>query len=87
MTQTAVGTSAVRLDTDPPRPSYAAFRNAGAASVFLGGSSAVTDLNGFELTAGSTLTIDLPSSLAGQVWAISATGSNVVHRLQIARGQ
>lgn len=65
--------AAVSTQTDDPRADFSAtLRNAGTASIFIGGST-VTAANGFELPAGASLSVDFR---AGDVLhAIVASGT------------
>lgn len=81
MAQVSVSTSAVRLDSDPPRPSQVAINNKGTASIYLGTDNTVTTGNGYEVGAGEKLTLDLFET-AAQVWAIAGS-AQTVHTLQL----
>lgn len=75
----SVGTSAVTLAADVDSGA-ALIRNRGTGAVYLGDAS-VTSSTGFQVDPGETVPVDLfPGDT---LYAVSASGSNVVHVLRV----
>ncbi len=81
-TTVSVGTTAVRLDSsDGPGPTGStAVRNAGTATVYLGGPN-VTTSNGIALDVGQTFTADLAPNDA--LYGIAASGTHDCRVIQL----
>lgn len=77
--QVSVGTTATVLVTGIKGSAELTIKNAGAASVFLGGSG-VTTTTGLDLASGATVGLTVHESLYG----IVATGTVTVHVLHQA---
>lgn len=76
----AVTTAAARIGAIPAGVCDVVISNTGSTNViYLGGKSTVTDVNGFPLPAGDTVTIHgYPGSAGTDVWAVAAaTGNNI----------
>lgn len=75
-----VGTTPTVIRNVGDAPTRLVLKNAGAASVFIGGSTVATT-DGFELAAGATLTLDASQDSSDDVYAIVATAGPIVHFL------
>lgn len=80
--RTTVAVTATLIYTAATGGATVLIRNAGTASVFLGGST-VTTATGFELLAGDTVT--LPIGALDTVYGIVASGTVIVHSLETRR--
>lgn len=82
-TRVSVGTSAVNLVTadnaDLSVGSALTLRNTGSTSIYLGGAS-VTTGTGFEIKTNESFSINTNGNA---LYAISASGTNLVHVLQV----
>lgn len=74
-----VGTTPTLLSQSGSEIGHALIKNAGAASVFLGGAD-VSPTTGYELGVSETLSITLGSNEA--LYGIVATGTVIVHKLE-----
>lgn len=81
MSQTTVGTTAVRLDAESPRPSQFLAVNRGTVAVYVGATSAVTTGTGLQVDPGGHYGKDLVSG-SDAVWAISGTAGQRVDVIQ-----
>jgi hypothetical protein len=81
-TRVTVATSATLIYTGASGGSTVLIRNAGAASVYLGDAAVLTS-TGFELTAGSA--VSLPVGPNDPVYGIVVTSTVIVHTLESRR--
>jgi hypothetical protein len=79
--QLSVTTTRVQLDGTSKDPFKLVIHNSGTNAVYLGGSD-VTENNGFNLHANSTLTLELPPLTA--LFAVSGSGTHEVSWMRIA---
>jgi hypothetical protein len=79
--QLSVTTTRVQLDGVSRNPFKLVLHNSGTNAVYLGGSD-VTENNGFNLHANSTLTLELPPLTA--LFAVSGSGTHEVSWMRIA---
>lgn len=76
-----VGTTPVRVGgTDDVVSLNVIFRNRGTTAIYVGGAD-VTSTWGYQVDPGEGMTMDVLASDSG-IWACTASGSTVVHRLQ-----
>lgn len=78
VTVATTATAISGADSDGVYGSSVLVKNAGAASVFLGGSGVTTEA-GFELAAGEAVSLDL--NVSDSVYGIVASGTVVCHVL------
>jgi hypothetical protein len=79
--QLSVTTTRVQLDGTSKDPFKLVLHNSGTNAVYLGGAD-VTENNGFNLHANSTLTLELPPLTA--LFAVSGSGTHEVSWMRIA---
>lgn len=76
-----VGTTAVRVGgTDQVVALNVLLRNRGSVAIYVGGAD-VTSTWGYQLDPGEFMAMDVLAADDG-IWAVTASGSAVVHRIQ-----